>query len=129
MYAICMAVCCCSGYLPIVPIDANDHLLDGEKGSSDSVTGSSLASPNIRSHPVNDAFTTVTRNSVGRLGLDSSTLRLCSGRAEASVSIYLSWSDDTERSTACETVSSHLLLRLHNWLRELDFGVVGAMRN
>ena len=65
---------------------------------------------------------------MGRLGLDPSTLRPDQGRSQASVSIHLSWSELTESSQTSAEVSANLLLRLHNWLHELDFDLVGVMR-
>jgi hypothetical protein len=66
---------------------------------------------------------------VGRPGLDRGTLRPSQGRSQAFVSIHLSWAGDAEGSHASADVSSNLLLRLHNWLHELDFGLVGVIRS
>ena len=65
---------------------------------------------------------------VGRPGLDPGTLRPENGRSQASVSIHLSFSKDVESSQTSAKVSVNLLLRLHNWLHELDFNLVGVMR-
>jgi hypothetical protein len=43
------------------------------------------------------------------------------------VPIHLSLSEDTDRSLTSAAASSDLLLRLHNWLHELDFGAVGVI--
>jgi hypothetical protein len=66
---------------------------------------------------------------VGRPGLDPGTLRPSQRRSQASVSVHLSWSVSTESSLASADVSSNLLLRLHNWLQELDFGIVAVIRS
>ena len=66
---------------------------------------------------------------MGRLGLDPSTLRTSQARSHASVSIHLSWSKDKYSSPASADVLSNLLVRLHNWLHELDFDLVGEIRS
>ena len=66
---------------------------------------------------------------MGRLGLAPSTLRPDRGRAQASVSIDLCWSEGAESSQTSDAVSANLLLRLQNWLHELDFDLVGVMRS
>ena len=66
---------------------------------------------------------------MGRLGLDPSTLRPSQGRPQASLSVHLSWSNRSESSPASVEVSSSLLFRLQNWLHELDFELVGIIRN
>ena len=66
---------------------------------------------------------------VGRPGLDPGTLRPSQRRSRAFVSIHLSWSKDMESSPASAEVSANLLLRLHNWLQDLDLGLVSVIRS
>jgi hypothetical protein len=77
----------------------------------------------------NNYSSPVTRDFVGRLGLDPSTLRPSKSRWQVSVSMHLSWSRRIESSPTSARVSSDFLLRLHNWLHELEFGAVGVIRS
>ncbi len=46
-----------------------------------------------------------------------------------SVSIRLFWLEAAQSLPTSADVSSNLLLRLHNWLQELDIDLVGVMRS
>jgi len=64
---------------------------------------------------------------VGCLGLDPGTLGFNVDCSEPFILVRLTWSKLPTRSQTFAEVSSHLMLRLQNWLYELgdeEFGVI-----
>jgi hypothetical protein len=98
---------------------AMEKLLYGDDRSNRITQEKALASPLARPRPANDAFTPMTRDLVGRPGLDPGTLRVFPERPGTSINVQICWLDKVE----CPPRSTDVLSRLTSWLDSwLDLG-------